>query len=138
MDGGAVAVVLAEEGERHVIACTDDDAMNVCDDSAVFEVDPAGYRFEDISERRCLRRGTFKSTNLSRNASSIRWEQRRWKVKAASSGKLVNAIRLWTKFASNIRRRHTRPDEEDVLAASSSQCVSRLRPLSTNRYGMLT
>ena len=93
-----------------MVARTDDDTMNVRNDPAVLKEDPARYRFEDISERRCLHLETFKSTNLSGNASSARREQRRWKVKVASSGKLVNAIRLCTKFTSNIRRRYTRPD----------------------------
>ena len=110
VDGDTVAVILAEERERDVIARTDDDAMNVRNDPAVLKEDPTGYRFEDISERRCLHRDTLKSTNLSRNTSSTRREQRRWKVKVASSRELVDVIRLCAKFTSNIRRRHTRPD----------------------------
>lgn len=72
MDGDTVAVILALERERHRIARTDDDSMNARNDSAVFKEEPTRYRFEDISERRCLHWETFKSTNLSRDASSTR------------------------------------------------------------------
>ena len=138
VDGDTVAVKLAEERERHVIARADDDTMDICNDSAVLKEYAAGDRIEDISERRCLHGETFERTNLSRNASSTGREQRCWKVKSASSRKLVNALRLCTEFTSDIRRRHTRSDQKDVLAASSSQCVSRLRALSTDHHGMLT
>ena len=63
--GDAVAVVLPEEWEGDVIARTDDDAMDVRNDRAVFKEDPAGDRFEDVGERCCVYRETFERTNLS-------------------------------------------------------------------------
>ena len=127
-DGHVITMKLAQERERDVIARADDDAMDIRNDGAVFQEDPAGNRVEDISKLRCLIHGrTFERANLARKARRTGREQRRWKVKGASSGKLVDAIRLRAKFASDIRRRDTRADQKDVLVARSGQCVFRAR-----------
>ena len=101
---GAVAVVLPQEGERHVVSGAEDDAVDVDEDPAVLETDMPRDRLEGMIQLWNFHRQALETADLSRDADGARREQAGREVKGSAPGGLVNIPCSRAELTSDIGR----------------------------------